>query len=407
MIIPSILTFVICTIKIAYALNVRSSKGSLIVSKYFNYWNERDMQRAVDCFDESCEYEDTLYPTPFNGKSQLKAHLFNVAASLPKSFQFKIDDVSDDPSNGKVGIRWHVESNGRELPFTRGCSIYTVNNKGLISKGFDVPEPTLKTGSISLFILQVASKLIAEPIRVLPLLAWGFYCWFLFLSDVAPGVNALQLDPATWTMVRDLSLNFWLVLPIFSPETAPIVHPILEGVFNLLLAWAALFAGFAVDGRRSFGAKNDMVGTLAGMQLLTNAIFLPYLVTREAEADKSSVVYEAPLTPFEAAAESKLLPIVLGSIGAVACVWGVAGRPEFGDLPERGTTFIELLTHDRLTFSFVVDLVYFALFQGWLIDEDAQRRGGISSTAPIVAAKTIPFLGLLYYMLARPKLKIE
>jgi hypothetical protein len=51
------------------------------------------------------------------------------------------------------------------------------------------------------------------------------------------------------SQVRDLSLNFWLVLPSVSPASSPVLHPVLEGVFNFLLVWAALFVGFAVDGK--------------------------------------------------------------------------------------------------------------------------------------------------------------
>ena len=340
---------------------------------------------------------------PGLGKEQLLSHLFNVAAAVPKSFEFKVDEISCDESSSNVGVQWHVESNGRPLPFTRGCSMYRVNSQGLITHGFDVPEPTLKSGSLSLFVLQVASKLIAEPVRAVPLFCWIFYCWFLFLSDVAPGVNALQLDPGTWKEVKDLSLNFWLVLPILSYDSAPVVHPVLEGVFNLLLAYAALFVGFIVDGRSSYGNKNSMGPYLVGMQFLTNALYLPYLITREAESEKRPTTYQSPLTLFERVGESKVTPLVLAAIAVLSISWGYLGRQEFGDLSERLASFQSLLFSDRLTFSFVVDLIYFAAFQGWLIDDDARRRN-FDSTAEKAFAKTTPFLGLVYYLLRRPKL---
>ena len=49
--------------------------------------------------------------------------------------------------------------------------------------------------------------------------------------------------------VLGLSLNFWLVAPALGLPFAPALHPGLEGIFNLLLAWAAAFAGFLSDGR--------------------------------------------------------------------------------------------------------------------------------------------------------------
>ena len=55
-------------------------------------------------------------------------------------------------------------------------------------------------------------------------------------------------------------------------------HTGLEAIFNLVLAWSALFAGFAADGRRG-RPQGSMLPTLLGMQFLTNAFFLPYLAT--------------------------------------------------------------------------------------------------------------------------------
>ncbi|KAJ1416557.1 hypothetical protein B484DRAFT_454247 [Ochromonadaceae sp. CCMP2298] len=390
-----------------------------VVRRYFEYWNVRDMESAVAVFSDDCVYEDTLYPGAFDGKEALKTHLFRVAVAVPDSFQFIVDTVSEDSSSGTVGVQWHVESAGNALPFTRGCSMYTVNKQGQITKGFDVPEPTVKSGSLSLGILRQAKNLIADPARVLPLAAWGAYCWLLFLSDVAPGLNALTLDPATWQEVRDLSLNFWLVLPIAQPDVAPVVHPLLEGAFNLVLAWAGLFGGFLVDGKKpatqqgaSQQGENSMLVTVAGMQLLTNAMLLPYLVGREAEGDKvarANSYYDPvanPLSQVEKAAEGKALPLVLGAVGAASLVWGALGRPEFGDLATRAQSFGDIVGRDRLSFSFLVDLLYFSLFQGWLIDDDLLRRGrGKEQGGALKAAGSyVPFFGLVFYLLARPPL---
>ena len=53
---------------------------------------------------------------------------------------------------------------------------------------------------------------------------------------------------------------------------------------------------------------------------------------------------------------------LLGAVGTGAIAWGVAARPEFGDLPTRLASLSELLSTDRLGASFVVDLALFALF---------------------------------------------
>jgi hypothetical protein len=101
-----------------------SNNRATVVRKYFEYWNERDMVSATDLFADDCIYEDTLYPGQFTGKVAIQKHLVKVALSLPGSFEFVIDDVSEDAGRGTVGVKWHVESEGEQLPFTRGCSLY-------------------------------------------------------------------------------------------------------------------------------------------------------------------------------------------------------------------------------------------------------------------------------------------
>ena len=55
----------------------------------------------------------------------------------------------------------------------------------------------------------------------------------------------------------------------------------LEGVFNLLLAWAALSAGFLSDEREPNLLPFGLM--LIGMQFLTSGFLLPYLFMRTSE----------------------------------------------------------------------------------------------------------------------------
>ena len=194
--------------------------AAAVVCRYFESWNLRDMSTAVSLFAEDCTYEDTQYSSPFTGRSALSAHLEKVAEALPPTFEFVVDDVSSGPSTSvpgsfSVGVQWHVENNGAPLPFTRGCSMYVVSPSLSITSGFDVPEPApLKQGNFGLAILSTASKLIAEPVRVIPLSLSAVYCYVVFFSNgILPGLDATQLEARTWSEVRDLSLNFFLVAP--------------------------------------------------------------------------------------------------------------------------------------------------------------------------------------------------
>jgi hypothetical protein len=307
-------------------------------------------------------YDDTQYAGAFTGKVALKNHLNRVADALPPTFQFCIDDIAD--GGDAVGVQWHVENDGKPLPFTRGCSMYRADpSTGLLVSGFDVPEPApFKPGSASLLLLSIASKLIAEPIRAVPLVAWVAYVSIVFFSNgILPGPDATQLDGATWEEVLGLSLNFWLVAPALGLPFAPVLHPGLEAIFNLLLAWAAAYAGFLSDGRPG-RPSGSMAPVAAGMQLLTNAFLLPYLVVRTTETD-DDVTFE-DLQPTEAlVSEWRGLGPLLAAVGTGAVAWGCAARPEFGDVPTRLASLSTLLSDDRLASSFVVDLVLFGGFQ--------------------------------------------
>jgi len=373
------------------------------VETYFDAWNRRDMRRAASVFTIDCFVRDFQYDGEFSGRDELEAHLQRVNDSLPRSFNFVLDGMAS--TRDKVGVSWHVENKGKPLAFTRGCSFYSLDSKsGLITAGYDIPEKAPpKLGAFN----TVYSKFKEEPIRLVPALLWVTYMYVLFISDgILPGANALQLEQRTWEEVRDLSLNFFLVSPLLNLPFSPVVNPMLEGVFNWLLAWAAMFAGFLSDERKNKPNLLPFGPILIGMQFLTSGFLLPYLFTRNRETD--SEVYKDDI---DGELQAKLgewrpLGVVLGSIGTMSMAWGLFGRPEFGEFNERYQSFIDLLSIDRVGSSFLVDLAIFAAFQGWFIDDDLQRRGVQSDEGLVLrnVGKYVPFFGLAYYLTFRPAL---
>ena len=196
-----------------------------------------------------------------------------------------------------------------------------------------------------------------------------------------------------------------LVAPLLGLPFSPAIHPGLEGLFNLLLAWAACFAGFLSDGRPG-RPSGSMLPVAGGMQFLTNAFLLPYLVYRSPEDPAKLPVYAEDLDAPCRASESPLLGPLLALVGSGAIAWGFVARPEYGDLATRWASFCTLLGGDRLGTSFVVDLALFACFQGWLVDDDLRRRGVEPADAGLLgaAAKFVPFFGLCAYLALRPPL---
>ena len=79
-----------------------------------------------------------------------------------------MDDIAD--GGDTVGVRWHVENDGEPLPFTRGASIYKSNENGLLCSGFRRARAGAdQARRAGLALLSLASKIIDEPVRALPL----------------------------------------------------------------------------------------------------------------------------------------------------------------------------------------------------------------------------------------------
>eukprot|EP00429_Kryptoperidinium_foliaceum_P014461 CAMPEP_0176034428 /NCGR_PEP_ID=MMETSP0120_2-20121206/17018_1 /TAXON_ID=160619 /ORGANISM="Kryptoperidinium foliaceum, Strain CCMP 1326" /LENGTH=605 /DNA_ID=CAMNT_0017367769 /DNA_START=292 /DNA_END=2106 /DNA_ORIENTATION=- len=377
-----------------------STASMTLPEKYFDAWNQRDMAKAASLFSEDCEYDDTAFPAPFVGKEALERHLNICADCFPSTFQFCVDDQIIG-KEGNILVRWHVENDGQELFFTRGCSFYNIENNK-IRKGTDFVEPAVfKTGSVTPSARAVASKLSAEPVRLIPLATWAAYMYIVFFSEWLYGLPATALEQRTWEEVLNLSLNFFLVSPILHLPFSPVVHPMLEGVFNLLLSWAALFAGFLSDDRPKKPNVLPYLPIVAGMQFLTSAFLLPYLVTRSNEYEEE-VVYKEDLGPVAQATESRLLAPILSFVGTGSIFWGIFARADdFGGWNERLQSFVELLKIDRVGTSFLIDLAIFAAFQGWFVDDDVKRRGMDPASPLVAAAKFVPFFGLAAYLTFR------
>ena len=107
------------------------------------------------------------------------------------------------------------------------------------------------------------------------------------------------------------------------------------------------------------------------------------------------------------AVESRIWALCLTIVGSYSIFWANFGRlTEFGSISERWATFLDLLSIDRVGSSFIVDLFIFALFQGWLIDDDLKRRGVNSTDMTMLrfVAKLVPFFGMAAYLALRPSL---
>ncbi|KAF3890335.1 MULTISPECIES: hypothetical protein [Nostocales] len=229
--------------------------------------------------------------------------------------------------------------------------------------------------------------------------AWIIYIGYLLLSDLPPGLSVLHIQPKTFQEALDLSLNFWFVMPLLSPSTAPVINPALEGLFNIVITWGLLFWGFLVDGRNQ---RFPMLPFLIGTALLTNVFYLPWLAIRQPNTQPP----KDSLNTLEKIAESRAFPLVLTGVVVASLAWAMLARPEFGNLTARWTSLIKILSTDRLAYSFLIDFVVFWIFQSWLVPDDMARRHWQDPTI-LWIVRFVPFVGLVVFLLRRPSLPID
>ena len=472
------------------SLSVRGASSSANpVELFYRAWNARNVALALSCFDDRVYYDDTSFSEPFDGKDKLANHLLYVVDCVPDSFYLVVDELSEGRSLGagrngdgpnspfggrddrrrrvpydrptiNVAALWHIENDSGPLPLARGTSFFKVDPAtNLIVEAYEFSESGLKSGTSGLNLLSIVSKLLEDNRRWFPFWAWAFYTYFVFFSQgVLPGKDLLHADAKTWAEVRDLSSSFLFLAPALKLPTAAKLHPVLEGLFNGVLAWSFLFAGFLSDERSGVGpygrdaryyermVRNQeelldsgvvlvppvsttksnllpLVPTIVGMQFFACAFLLPYLFSRTNERPPADVsLYDGPRRirplykeeldrPAAVLGEWRGLGIVLGCLGLYSLYWGFAGRAgaDFGPpiwvSDKRMLDFMKILDKDRVAASLVINLWVLGIFQGWLIDDDWKRRGRSLEEETFLrnVAKFFPFFGLAAYLIFRPR----
>jgi hypothetical protein len=330
-------------------------------------------------------------------------------------------------TNGNVLPRSALPQQYRRQHGSRSLAAALFNNNKRQMKDSLRPSPppsppsssALNEWAAEVSLASLKEKFMHQPFqRIIPLVTLISFVGYVFISPYAPGVPNI-FDPAVLKQVGGLTLTYFCVLPTLLPGLAPKFSPVMEGVFNLLLAYAALLSGFLVDGRKagsSSSSVNFFLPFAAAGLALTNTAFLPYLVLRPLHKTDEACIRKEEVPEVELQlGESKKLLAVYGLAGLYSVWWGFFGRAEFGGLSERWTSLVELASTDRLMFAFCVEAALFCVFQGWLVNDDLRRRTrgregegwGLGEVIVPWVAKVVPFVGLFVYMMWRPPLLEE
>jgi hypothetical protein len=415
--------------------------------------NRRDVAAALEFVDDDILYEDFNFPTPFKGKAAVKKLFEESCDGIPDDMLFIIDECTD--GGGKsVGMTWYVELEGEPFPNARGASLYRISETtGKLAYARDVVESPLKLGDVSFSIIRLVAPLVKEQLKkekekraagggggdataataaaesaaadaaaaaaattteanipvAATLAAMGAAYWFVLLLSPPgwqglPGEPAWAVAPETLNEVIAESTDFFFVLPLLNKfgvdllGAAPQVHPVTLGVFNFAEAFIFMLLPPLLMDRK--GRDIDTTKVWGGAMFLTNALMLPFMAQRFATPAPAAWERTKLTTtdgPVEVTkAEKGLLSKAFGAsgllVGVLSVWWALCADPEVGgDLAQRAAFLGELMTSDRVSLAFVVDIAFFSVWQAFLIGE-------LDKDAP-AACKFVPFWGLAAWLL--------
>ena len=201
------------------------------------------------------------------------------------------------------------------------------------------------------------------------------------------------------------STDFFFVLPLLNKfgfdllGAAPQVHPVTLGVFNFAEAFVFMLLPPLLMDRK--GRDLPTVKLWSAAMFLTNALLLPYMAKRTAapvpatwKPNSASSDDDGPaeLTKGKKGLLSKSFGASGLAVGLLSVGWALTADPAVGgDLAQRGAFLGQLMTSDRVSLAFAVDIAVFSCWQAYLIGE-------LDPEAP-AACKFVPFWGLAAWLM--------
>ncbi|XP_075265799.1 uncharacterized protein LOC142358241 [Convolutriloba macropyga] len=130
-----------------------------IVERYFDCFNRRDLEAMTMMYAPDCVLHNLAYDSPAVGRNSAKEFVQGFTASFPEDTTFVIDDMTSGGSES-VGVIWHMEIGGIEIPMGKGISFYKINSQGEIAYARECPEHFAKVAFAAPPVLQMAAPLL-------------------------------------------------------------------------------------------------------------------------------------------------------------------------------------------------------------------------------------------------------
>mmetsp|Transcript_22845 Transcript_22845/g.59475 ORF Transcript_22845/g.59475 Transcript_22845/m.59475 type:complete len:444 (-) Transcript_22845:148-1479(-) len=125
-----------------------------VVEGYYQAINARRLEDAMRLYADECTHHNLAFGQPAVGKKAVREFVYDFCRNIPVDLQFRIDDISAGRS---VGVIWHMEIGGVEIPLGKGMSFYQLNAEGKITYVRESPEHFAKFASASPMFLRLTA----------------------------------------------------------------------------------------------------------------------------------------------------------------------------------------------------------------------------------------------------------
>lgn len=131
------------------------------IRQFYKCMNEKNVKLLEDYISNDCTFEDYSFPKSFNGKKEVICFLDQLIAGMGQNVEFHVGHIYEG-DDLIAGVNWHLEWKNKQVPFTRGCSLYRLTREGerlTIRKAQVFVESPIKPGDLFLILLKIVTSL--------------------------------------------------------------------------------------------------------------------------------------------------------------------------------------------------------------------------------------------------------
>ncbi|KAI3822251.1 hypothetical protein L1987_09838 [Smallanthus sonchifolius] len=132
------------------------------IKQFYKCMNEKNPKRVENYLSDDCFFEDYSFPKPFTGKKEVVHFLKQLMTGMGENVEFHVSHIYEGGDDLIAGVNWHLEWKNKQVPFTRGCSLYRLTREGerlTIRNAQVFVESPIKPGDLFLVFLKMVTSL--------------------------------------------------------------------------------------------------------------------------------------------------------------------------------------------------------------------------------------------------------